>query len=73
LTFKGSVRSRMEHYVKALELLKNEVFRERVRRIISKRSFTIKTAGDLEKAFRYADTKEGEAKTKPGRVLVYFP
>jgi len=73
LTFKGSVRSRMEHYVKVLELLKNEEFRERVRRIISKKSFTIRKAEDLEEAFKYADTEEGEAKMKPGRVLVYFP
>jgi len=73
LTLKGSTRSRMEHYVKALELLEDKDLREKIKRIISKRSFTIRTPEDLEEAFRYADTEEGEAKTKPGRVLVYFP
>jgi ribitol-5-phosphate 2-dehydrogenase len=73
LTFRGSVRSGIEHYVKALEMLKNREFKERVGRIVSQKSFTIETAEDLDEAFRYADTEEGESKTKPGRTLVYFP
>jgi len=73
LILKGSTRSRMEHYHKVLRLLEDNEIRGRVRRIISDRSFMIKNVKDLEEAFRYADTEEGEAKTKPGRVLVYFP
>jgi threonine dehydrogenase-like Zn-dependent dehydrogenase len=73
LTFRGSVRSRMEHYVTVLDLLRDERFRAKVRRIVSKERFTIRSEGDLEEAFRCADTEEGEARTKPGRVLVYFP
>jgi len=73
LTLKGSTRSRMEHYRKVLSLLEDDEIRRKVRRIISDRRFTIRTVKDLEEAFRYADTEEGEAKTKPGRVLVYFP
>jgi threonine dehydrogenase-like Zn-dependent dehydrogenase len=73
LICKGSIRSRMEHYIQALKLLQNEEFRGKVKRIISKKRFTIEFAEDLEDAFRYADTEEGEARTKPGRVLVYFP
>ena len=73
LTLKGSTRSRMEHYRKVLRLLEDDEIRRKVGRIISDRRFTIRTVKDLEEAFRYADTEEGEAKTKPGRVLVYFP
>jgi len=73
LTLKGSTRSRMEHYRKVLSLLKDDEIRRKVRRIISDRRFTIRTAKDLEEAFRYADTEGGQAKIKPGRVLVYFP
>jgi len=73
LTLKGSTRSRMEHYRKVLSLLEDDEIRRKVRRIISDRRFMIRTVKDLEEAFRYADTEEGEAKTKPGRVLVYFP
>ncbi len=73
LSFIGSVRSRMEHFKQAINLLKEIEFRDKVERIISDRRFTIKSPKDLEAAFRYADTEEGEAKTKPGRVLVYFP
>ncbi len=72
LTIKGSVRSRMEHYRKVLNLLQNREFKERVQRIISKKKFVIKTPEDLYEAFKYADTEEGEAKSKPGRVLVYL-
>jgi len=73
LIFKGSTRSRMEHYYKVLTLIKNEEIREKIKRIISDRRFTIRTARDLEEAFRYADAEEGKARIKPGRVLVYFP
>jgi len=73
LTFKGSTRSRMKHYIKALELLKSAEVRDRVKRIISDRKFVIRSEKDLTEAFRYADTEEGEARTKPGRVMVYFP
>ncbi len=73
LTFKGSTRSRMEHYVKALELLKSNEVQSKIRRIISAKKFLIKNVNDLTEAFKYADTEEGEAKTKPGRVMVYFP
>ena len=73
LTLKGSTRSRMEHYYKVLSLLQDGEIRRKVERIISDRRFVIRTVKDLEEAFRYADTEEGEAKTKPGRVLVYFP
>lgn len=73
LTIKGSTRSKSDHYTKVLELLRNGEFAERVRRTISEKKFTIRTAEDLEEAFRYADTEEGEARMKPGRVLVYFP
>jgi len=72
LTFRGSVRSRMEHYIRVLRLLQEDRFREKVRRIVSKKRFTIRSAEDLEAAFRYADTETGEARTKPGRVLVHF-
>ena len=72
LTFRGSVRSRMEHYVRVLNLLRDDRFRAKVRRVVSKKRFTVGSAEDLEAAFRYADTEEGEARTKPGRVLVYF-
>jgi len=73
LTFTGSVRSRMEHFTQTIELLRNREFSDRVRRIISEKQFMIRSPKDLEAAFRYADTEEGEARTKPGRVLVYFP
>ncbi|MDH5795740.1 MAG: zinc-binding dehydrogenase [Candidatus Bathyarchaeota archaeon] len=73
LTFMGSVRSRMEHYRRVLGLLQDDEFKEKARRIISRETFAIRSAEDLEAAFRYADTETGEAKTKPGRVLVYFP
>ena len=73
LTFKGSVRSRMEHFTQTIELLRNREFSDRVRRIISEKQFMIRSPKDLEAAFRYADTEEGEARTRPGRVLVYFP
>lgn len=73
LTFKGLTRSRMEHYVRALELLRLTEFQSKVKRIISARKFTIRSEEDLIEAFRYADTEEGEARTKPGRVMVYFP
>jgi len=73
LTFRGSVRSRMEHYVRVLGLLQQDRFKEKVRRIVSKKRFIIRSAEDLEAAFRYADTETGEARTKPGRVLVHFP
>jgi len=73
LTLKGSVRSRMEHFERVIELLKDIEFRNKIKRIISERRFIIKSSEDLERAFRYADTEEGEARIKPGRVLVYFP
>lgn len=74
LTFMGSTRSRMEHYVKVLDLLKKDaIFGSRVGRAILGRSFTVRSADDLYAAFRCADTEEGEARVKPGRVLVYFP
>jgi len=73
IILRGSVRSRMEHYIEALNLLKRRSFKEKVRRIVSETSFTIESAEDLEAAFKYADTEKGESRTKPGRVLVYFP
>jgi len=73
IILKGSVRSKMEHYVQVLNLLKGGNFREKARRIISEASFTITSAEDLERAFKYADTEKGESRAKPGRVLVYFP
>jgi len=73
LTIRGSVRSRMEHFEQAIELLKDARFSDAVRRMISEKRFAVKSPGDLEVAFRYADTEEGEARMKPGRVLVYFP
>lgn len=73
LVFKGSVRSRIEHYRQVLEMLKFKEFSVKVKRTISPRSFMVRTVEDLQEAFRYADTEEGEAKTKPGRVLVHFP
>jgi len=73
LTLKGSTRSRMNHYIKALELLKFMDFQNRVRRIISTKKFVINDVNDLTEAFKYADTEEGESRIKPGRVLVYFP
>jgi threonine dehydrogenase-like Zn-dependent dehydrogenase len=73
LTLKGSTRSRMNHYIKALELLKSMDFQNRVRRIISTKKFVINDVNDLTEAFKYADTEEGESRIKPGRVLVYFP
>jgi len=73
LTFQGSTRSKMEHYIEGLELLrKDSVFKSRVKRVISNRRFVVRSAADLEKAFRYADTEDGEARIKPGRVLVWF-
>jgi hypothetical protein len=64
----------MEHYVKVLDLLKKDaIFGSRVGRAILGRSFTVRSADDLYAAFRCADTEEGEARVKPGRVLVYFP
>ncbi|MEM1581585.1 MAG: zinc-binding dehydrogenase [Candidatus Bathyarchaeia archaeon] len=73
LTFRGSTRSRMSHYIKALELLKSKDFQNKVRRIISIKKFVINDVNDLTEAFKYADTEEGESKIKPGRVLLYFP
>jgi ribitol-5-phosphate 2-dehydrogenase len=73
LTLKGTTRSRMEHYMKALELLKTKAIKNRISKVISKRSFVIHEPRDIEEAFRFADTEEGEAKLKPGRVLLYFP
>lgn len=73
LTVKGSVRSRMEHYERVIQLLKDGKFRDKVKRIISRKRFLIRSPEDLEAAFRYADTHEGESRTKPGRVMVYFP
>lgn len=72
LTFKGSTRSRMKHYIDALEILSNNSIRKKIKRIISKKKFSIKSTEDLTKAFRFADTEEGEARIKPGRVLVFF-
>ena len=74
LTLRGSTRSCIEHYVKVLDLLKrDDVFVSRVVRAVSNKRFTVRSAEDLEAAFRYADTEEGEARVKPGRVLVYLP
>lgn len=73
LTFKGSTRSRMEHYIKILQLLKSADFQGKVKRIISEKKFIINNADDLDQAFRYADTESGEARMKHGRVMVYFP
>ncbi|MBS7634031.1 alcohol dehydrogenase catalytic domain-containing protein [Candidatus Bathyarchaeota archaeon] len=73
LIFKGSTRSRMSHYIKALELLKSTDFQSKVRRIISMKRFIINDIDDLTEAFKYADTEEGESRIKPGRVLLYFP
>lgn len=73
LLLKGIVRSRLEHYKMIIDLLMNDDFREKVKRIISKRKFIIRSAEDLEEAFRFADTEEGEARIQPGKVLVYFP
>ena len=73
LTFKGSTRSRMEHYIKVLELLRSAEIQSKVKRIISEKKFIIRSEEDLAEAFRYADTEMGEARTKPGRVMVYFP
>ena len=74
LSFKGLTRSCKEHYVKVLDFLKEDtVFSSRIRRAISGKSFIVNSAEDLDAAFRYADTEEGEARVKPGRVLVYFP
>ena len=74
LTFMGSTRSRIEHYVQVLDLLKKDaVFGSRLKRAVSGKSFIVRSADDLDAAFRYADTEEGEARVKPGRVLVYFP
>ena len=52
---------------------KKKSFRNKVKRIISKKKFDIQSPQDLEEAFRFADTEEGGAMTQPGRVLVYFP
>lgn len=73
LILQGSIGSRLEHYKMSIELLRNDDFREKVKRMISKRTFVIKSARDLEEAFKFADTEEGEARLQPGRVLVYFP
>ncbi|MCX8170990.1 MAG: zinc-binding dehydrogenase [Candidatus Bathyarchaeota archaeon] len=73
LTFKGSTRSRMEHFIRALELLRSQDFQDRVKRIISAKKFVINDVNDLTEAFKYADTEEGESRVKPGRVMVYFP
>ncbi len=74
LMIKGITRSKMEHYVKVLNLLRNnEFFKLKVKRAISDKIFVIKSAKDLQDAFRYADTEVGEAHLKPGRVLVKFP
>ena len=74
LTLIGSTRSRIEHYVRVLDLLKEDtVFGSRIGRAISGKRFTIRSPDNLNAAFRYADTEEGEARMKPGRVLVYFP
>jgi len=73
LTIRGSVRSRMDHFRQTIKLLRDIEFREKVGRIISDKKFLIRSPEDLEAAFRYADTEEGEAKMKPGRVMVYFP
>ena len=61
----------MEHYYKVLILLENERVRNRIKRIISNRRFTIRTAKDLEEPFRYADAEEGKARIKLGRALVF--
>ena len=42
----------MEHYYKVLTLLENERVRNRIKRIISDRRFTIRMAKDLEEAFQ---------------------
>ncbi|MBS7615145.1 alcohol dehydrogenase catalytic domain-containing protein [Candidatus Bathyarchaeota archaeon] len=74
LMFRGITRSKMEHFVKVLDLLRNnESFRSKVKRAISDKNFVIRSAKDLEDAFRYADTEAGEAHLNPGRVLVKFP
>ncbi|MEM2163781.1 MAG: zinc-binding dehydrogenase [Candidatus Bathyarchaeia archaeon] len=73
LTLKGSTRSRMSHFIKALELLKSRDFQDKVKRVISAKKFVINDVNDLTEAFKYADTEEGESRVKPGRVMVYFP
>ena len=67
LILRGSTRGRLEHYKMAIELLKNDDFREKVKRMISKRTFIIKSARDLEEAFKFANTEEGEARLQPGK------
>jgi len=62
----------MDHFEKAVELLRDKRFEEKVKRAISKKSFRIECAKDLEDALRYADSEEGAARYSPGRVLVYF-
>lgn len=73
LIVRGCIWSRLEHYRMVIELLKSNDFREKVKRIICKRKFIIKSAEDLEEAFGFADTEEGGARLQPGRVMVYFP
>lgn len=72
LTVRGCIWSRLEHYKTVIKLLKSDDFRKRVKRIICRTKFIIKSAGDLEEAFRFADTEEGGARLQPGRVMVYF-
>jgi ribitol-5-phosphate 2-dehydrogenase len=73
LTFKGSMYSRMEHYTKLLELLKLRDFQKKVKRTVFPKKFILNGIDDLVEAFKCADTKEGESRTRPGRVLIYFP
>jgi len=72
LLLRGSTRSEMKHFIKILDLMKDSSFKSKVKRIISKRKFVIRTPEDLEQAFRYADTEDGYGRTIPGRSIVYL-
>ncbi|MEM2352209.1 MAG: hypothetical protein QXT26_07355 [Thermoproteota archaeon] len=48
LTFKGSTRNGMEHYIKILQLLNSADFQGKVKRIILEKKFIINNADDLD-------------------------
>ena len=72
LIVKGSFWSRMDHFKKALNLLKDKEFQKMMKRTISGKSFKIREPHDLENALRYADSEAGAASRFPGRILVYL-
>jgi ribitol-5-phosphate 2-dehydrogenase len=72
IEIKGLVRSEATHFKRVIHLIQKPDFAEKAKRIISKKAFIIKSPQDLQSAFRYADSENGQGRTTAGRVLVHI-